>query len=357
MARQYSTAGASTLPAVFGSRRAGLVRLAVLVLLVASVVTVVVVVRRPGKVSPGAATGTIGSRLAAAAPAARDRQAYAGLGAWMDGFDYGPAYQSGGQTPPLRPTVVDDMAAHGVATVFVQVVRDDPRSPGGVVDRALAAEVLLRAHRRGLRVVGWYLPTFTDVAADLAHLAQIADFSVLGHRFDGVAVDIEDTDDVPDVGDRNQRLVDLSTELRAVSGGDTLGAIVLPPVLTEVVNEQFWPDFPWTQLRPLYDVWLPMSYWTFRKASSGYKDGYTYNDESTRRLRADLDEPTALVHAVGGIGDLVTEDDLQRFAQSLADDGAIGGSIYDWNSMTPATRAALQSRFATGPAARLPRPP
>jgi hypothetical protein len=244
-----------------------------------------------------------------------------------------------------------------VRTVFLQVARDDPRSPGGVVDRALAAELLLRAHRRGLRVVGWYLPTFVDASVDRARLAQIADFTVLGHRFDGVAVDIEDTNDLPDVDERNQRLVDLSTSLRASSGTDTLGAIVLPPVLTEVVNEQFWPDFPWAQVRPLYDVWLPMSYWTFRKASSGYKDGYTYNDESIRRMRNDLGDPAALVHAIGGIGDLVTDDDLDRFAQSLADDQAIGGSIYDWNSMTAATRAALQARFATGPAAHLPKPP
>jgi hypothetical protein len=100
-----------------------------------------------------------------------------------------------------------------------------------------------------------------------------------------------------------------------------------------------------------------MSYWTFRKASSGYHDGYTYNDESTRRLRNDLADQNAVVHAIGGIGDATTIDELDRFAQSLADDRAVGGSIYDWNSMTPAVRAALAQRFSSGPAARLPRPP
>jgi hypothetical protein len=172
-----------------------------------------------------------------------------------------------------------------------------------------------------------------------------------------VAVDIEAVEDVTDVAERNQKLIDLSARLHSRLGHDPLGAIVLPPVLTEVVNQRYWPDFPWTTIDPFYDVWLPMSYWTFRSASSGYHDGYTYNDESTRRLRNNLGDDNAVVHAIGGIGDLATTDELARFAQSLVDDHAVGGSIYDWNSMTPATRVALAQLFATGVAAHLPAPP
>jgi hypothetical protein len=220
----------------------------------------------------------------------------------------------------------------------------------------LISEFLIRAHRRGLRVVGWYLPKFADIDLDARNIQQIEQFRVLGHRFDGVAVDIEATDDVPDVDARNEALLALSQRVRAASGDDALGAIVLPPVLTEVVNENYWPDFPWLELRPSYDVWLPMSYWTFRLTSSGYHDGYTYNDESTRRLRNNLNDASAVVHGIGGIGDEVTPDEIARFAQSLADDGAIGGSIYDWNSMSPAIRAALAEAFATGAAAHLRAP-
>ena len=67
----------------------------------------------------------------------------------------------------------------------------------------------MRAHRDGMRVVGWYLPTFADVDADLERMTSIARFNVLGHRFDGLAVDIEDVDTVADVDVRNQRLVEL----------------------------------------------------------------------------------------------------------------------------------------------------
>jgi hypothetical protein len=305
--------------------------------------------------TPGAGMGTIVGRLVQHESLPRDLQPYAGLGTWVDGFDFGPAY-AGSSSPPVAPSAVDDMAAGGVKTLYLQAVRDDKRSPDGLVDRALIGEFLIRAHRHGMRVVGWYLPKFVDIDADARHLQQIEQFQVLGHRFDGVAVDIEATEDQPDVEARNAALVTLSDRVHASMGGDALGAIVLPPVLTEVVNENYWPEFPWREVRDFYDVWLPMSYWTFRLTSSGYHDGYTYNDESTRRLRNNLDDQRAVVHAIGGIGDEITPDEIGRFAQSLVDDGAVGGSIYDWNAMTPATRALVSEAFATGAAAHLPSP-
>ena len=133
-----------------------------------------------------------------------------------------------------------------------------------------------------------------------------------------------------------------------MAGGDAVGAIVLPPVLTEVVNQNYWPDFPWRAIQPLYNVWLPMSYWTFRTASSGYHDGYTYNDESIRRLRNNLGDPNAIVHGIGGIGDKMTDADVDRFMTSLADNRAIGGSIYDWSSMSSDMRDTVASRFGNG---------
>ncbi len=332
-------------------------RIALAVLLAALVVTIAVVALSSSHSAPGGSIGSIVRRISFSGPTTRDVHAYAGQGAWVDAFDYGPGYQKKGVAPPITPAAVDDMAAHGVKTLFIQATRADASDPDGFVDRALLAEFLIRADRHGMRVVGWYLPTFADVDADLARLTAIRDFGALGHRFDGVAVDIEDVDTVTDVNVRNQRLVDLSTRFRSEAGSEALGAIVLPPALTEVVNPQRWPDFPWSQLHLLYNVWLPMSYWTFRSASSGYHDGYTYNAESTRRLRADLGDPTALVHGIGGIADTATADELTRFVQSLLDTGSIGGSIYDWNATPPASRDLMTQQFASGPGASLPQPP
>ena len=306
--------------------------------------------------APGRGAGRMVSALRADQFAVRDLEAYRGLGAWVDAFDYAPAYQSGGE-PAVTPAAVDEMAEHGVRTLFLQASRNDSRSPKGLVDPALLGRFLERAHRHGMRVVGWYLPKFVDIETDLRLLQAVADFEVLGHRFDGVAVDIEFTEDVPDHGLRNQQLVELSRRFRQASGGDTVGAIVLPPVQLEVVNPQLWPDFPYRELAPFYDVWLPMSYWSFRRTDSGYQDGYTYNEESTRRLRTNLGNSAVPVHGIGGIGDEVTTVDLDRFVSSLVDTGSVGGSIYDWATLAGDHRSQLADAFGSGPAASLPQPP
>jgi hypothetical protein len=291
-------------------------------------------------------------------PAARTTDAYEGYGAWVDAFDYSPSY-SAPDPPDLTPAVVDDMASQGVRTLFLQATRLDDRTPGLLEDRWLLAEFLLRAHERGLRVVGWYLPEWVDDGGDLQRLQAVSRFAVLGHRFDGVGVDIEYTADDLEPEERSARLVALSQAFRASSGDDAIGAIVLPPVQIEVINTQYWPDFPWRAIEPYYDVWLPMSYWSFRRADSGYKNGYTYSEESIRRLRNNLGDANALVHGVGGIGavdgvdddptpeePLASIDDLEPFSRSLRDAGAIGGSIYDWWTMEPAARVRLGELFA-----------
>ena len=157
---------------------------------------------------------------------------------------------------------------------------------------------------------------------------------------------------MPDPAERNQRLVELSERFRDAAGDEALGAIVLPPVLLEVVNPDFWPEFPWVELEPLYDAWLPMSYWTLRREDSGYRDGYTYNEESTERLRDNLDTAGRVVHGIGGIGDEAAPLDLAAFAESLADTGSMGGSIYDWSTSTDAGREAMEAPSTAGAAVR-----
>ncbi len=279
---------------------------------------------------------------------------YEGYGAWVDVFDYSPPYA--GESPSVAAGDIAAMAATGVRTIFLQGARLDDRSPDGIEDPWLLAEFLATAHAAGIDVVGWYLPKWTDDDADLDRLRLLADFEVLGHRFDGVAVDIEYRSDEVDVATRNERLVALSASLRADVGDAPLGAIVLPPVLLEVVNEDFWPEFPWRELADHYDAWLPMSYWSGRTESSGYRDGYSYNEESVRRLRTNLGAPDALVHAIGGIGgtdgiddppdppeQLTTITQIEQFARSLTETGAIGGSIYDWNTLEPVIRSEVGS--------------
>ena len=289
------------------------------------------------------------ARLVVDAPPPRTLYPYRGLGTWVDSYDFDPAYVPGDIT--VAPSDLADMAAHSVRTVFLQSSRSDRRATGLVSDPWLLAGFLLAADRTGLAVVAWYLPKWSDDDEDLDRLLAIDRFSVLGRRFDGLAVDIEWNRDDLGAIERSDRLVDLSDRLRRTVGDDPLGAIVMPPVITDEINLAYWPGFPWAEVAPLYDVWLPMGYWSFR--SEEHADPAFYVAQNIQRLRADLGDPEALVHAIGGIGaadgsalvdpgePLATIDDLAPFVGALVSEGAVGGSIYDWATMGPRSRRLL----------------
>ena len=297
----------------------------------------------------GESLARVEARLVVDAPPPRTLDPYRGLGTWVDSYDFDPAYVPGDIT--VAPSDLADMAAHGVRTVFLQSSRSDRRAIGLVSDPWLLAGFLLAADRTGMAVVAWYLPKWSDDDEDLDRLLAIDRFSVLGRRFDGLAVDIEWNRDGLGAIERSDRLVDLSDRLRRTVGDDPLGAIVMPPVITDEINLAYWPGFPWAEVAPLYDVWLPMGYWSFR--SEEHADPAFYVAQNIRRLRADLGDPEALVHAIGGIGaadgsalvdpgePLATIDDLAPFVGALVSEGAVGGSIYDWATMGSRSRRLL----------------
>ena len=255
----------------------------------------------------------------------RGSGAFAGLGAWVDLYDFSPEYQVKGRTPPVSPAVVDKIAASGAKTLYLQA----GSSTRGVVDPPLLAAFLTRAHAKGMRVVAWYLPALRSAAADLKVLTAIRDFRAKGQRFDAIGVDIEATP-MP-VSARNATVIDLSRRLRAATAVP-LGAIVMPPVQLDVVNPNFWPDFPWKSLASSYDVWLPMDYWTLRTQSSGWRDPTRYTTENVNRLRAHLGNAAAAVHPVGGIGTPSSSASYGAFVKASRATRSIGWSIYDYTS-------------------------
>jgi hypothetical protein len=269
---------------------------------------------------------------------------YTRAGTWVTRFRFSREY--GGPNPPTTPAQVDTMAAVGVRTISLQAAADDPAHPG-LLSPDLLGEFLDRAHARGVRVVAWYLPHFTNVSADLARLrAMMAFRSPGGQAFDAVGVDIEDRT-VTDVDARNAALVDLSTRLHAAAPGTTLGAIVLPPVVTDVLNTSYWPRFPWHQLSGLYQAWLPMAYWTNR-TDPVYSDPTRYVTENITRLRGDLGEKCAAVAVIGGFGAAVPASDYAAMASAAARQGAVGVSIFDWATTPASAWAAVRGYDVRG---------
>jgi hypothetical protein len=246
-----------------------------------------------------------------------------GKGAWVDLFDWSLTYTGG--RPSIGVADIDAMAAAGMRTLFIQVTRFDAAA---IVEPDRLATLLTRAHRRGMTTCAWFLPGLADLGVDQRKLEAITRLNV-----DCVAIDIEPTAAQTDPAARNANLVALSRHARAtVPSAMPLAAIVLPPVVTDILNTSYWPNFPWTQIRSSYDVWMPMSYWTNRSTTSVWRDPYLYTTENVRRLRTNLGDPNALVNAIGGIGDKITAADIVAFKRAVADTRSIGLGIYDWAS-------------------------
>jgi hypothetical protein len=257
---------------------------------------------------------------------------YNGLGTWIDVYDWSVTYGKDGALVDVN--AVDQMARAGVQTLYVQTSKWD--APVDVLEPDRLLPIIDRAHARGMRVVAWYLPTFEDPQRDMGRLMAASRLHV-----DALAVDIESLK-LKDVGERNRRLIEISTNLRAALPNVALAAIPFPPVAMDVVNPRLWPSFPWQQLRPLYDLWMPMSYQTERKPESGYRDAYRYMAENIDRLRAHLGSASVPVHAIGGIADRTTPADVEGIYRAALERHVIGGSLYDWRTTAPQLWAHLQ---------------
>jgi hypothetical protein len=158
-------------------------------------------------------------------------------------------------------------------------------------------------------------------------------------RVDGLAVDIEATDLV-DVAERNRRVLELSDQVRAVVGEEkVLAAITLSTVHTQVVNPAFWPGYPYAELARRYDVILPMAYWTLRVGELSAADRYV--GENLDRLRAVVGDDVP-IHAIGGLAEDTSVDDLVGMLSAIDEREAIGGSLYDWATSTPEQWEVLQ---------------
>jgi hypothetical protein len=262
------------------------------------------------------------------------------MGTWVDVFDWAPSYAKG-QPVKLQPSAVDAMADQGVQVLYIQTTRADYAGPGDIVDPAVLHQWLARAQARRLQVVAWYLPTLTDVGADVRRLQATAHLPAVN----GIGVDIE-SKAVADHDDRSRRLVELSRLTRSALAGRPLSAITLPNVVTDVINLNYWPRFPWAEIKPFYDVWQPMAYWTNRQASSPYRNAELYTRENVERLRAKLGDPNAVVHPIGGIGDLTTGADVAGFVKAAQETHSVGASLYDWSTQSIPSYAPMKAARA-----------
>lgn len=240
-------------------------------------------------------------------------RAFAGLSTWVDLYD----------TQRTPHEQIRAARAGGVQTVFVQSARFN--SPADIHDPGRLGALIEAAHDAGMRVMVWYIPDFVDLVADERRARAAMTFRTpRGDTADAFGLDIE-TEFVPDPAERTQRLLALAAALRGWAGPDyPMAAIVLPPLQLDL-RPGWWPQFPYAQLRASFDVFIPMSYSSYRGQDAGTT--HAWNLRNVDELRARAGDEKLFVHLAGGIADALPE--LDAFLRAAEDARVVGAGLYD----------------------------
>jgi hypothetical protein len=254
---------------------------------------------------------------------------YQGLGAWLDIYN-ARLYR---QPEP----VVDDLAARGVRTLFLQTTNYRRRGPFQF-PKAMG-RILEAAHARGIRVVAWYLPDFADLKRDLRwSLAAIRYKSPSGQQFDSFGLDIESSE-VEKYWVRTRRLIELSAQIRAAVEPDYPLAAIIPSPRGMELRPDYWPGFPFARLAGIYDVFMPMTYYSYR--AHGPRAVHDYITRSVDIIRRKARRPELPIHVIGGIADGTNRAEAMAFVRAAREYGLIGASLYDYKITGPEDWEAL----------------
>src|SRR4051812_36842891 len=256
--------------------------------------------------------------------------AYAGIGAWIDRYDFNRIVDP--------QAVVDEVAANGAHTIYVETASWRVPRNLDFVDEGATAELLDAAHAAGIKVVAWYLPGLADRRTDLRRVRAAIDFTTFANqKFDSFALDIE-ANIVNPVWRRNLALLQLSRAIRAYAGDDyALGAIV--PDRRSTCCGGLWPGLPYKELARTYDVFLPMAYSSFGRASSA-RGVYAYTRDNVTYLRRVTGRP---VHVIGGLTGNMSSAAQRAVARAARDAGAYGMSLYKYMDYSAASWDSMAS--------------
>ena len=267
-----------------------------------------------------------------------DLTPYRGLATWLDNWDWA-TWQDPHRRQRAEKTIAA-MSEKGVRTLFLATSHSS--QPADVVRPGAVSQTIESAHRHGMKVVAWYQPSLVNPERDYRRaLAAIRFETSGGQHVDSFALDIEARSVTP-VATRNARLLRLADRLRAEAGkGYALGAIVPSPRLLDLYP-QSWPGFPFKRLAKVFDVFLPMAYWTFHTPT--LNDARAYTRDSVSGIRALAGDPDIPVHAIGGTARDATSAGVRGFIAATRECGVVGISIYDFLTTSGSTWREIGAR-------------
>jgi len=262
--------------------------------------------------------------------------------------------------PPPAPRTHQLSALSGKGLWIWQLGSTEGGDPGRIVARARAAglhqlwvrvgdsfdgfyagpqldSLVPAAHRVGIAVIGWGFPYLYNPVSDAGWSRAALDWrGPGGSALDGFSPDIETASEGVVLSPR--RVVTYLGLVRPADGGRPLVATVFPP------NDHFFATYPYAAMSPYVDAFAPMVYW-------GCQQPGDYAALTLQRL-----SPMAPVHLVGQGYDMADERGRQgspsaaevlRFLAVAKAGGAVGASLYVWQSLSDPEWSAL-SGFAWG---------
>jgi hypothetical protein len=127
-------------------------------------------------------------------------------------------------------------------------------------------------------------------------------------------------------------LSSLSSKIRALAGpAYPLGAIIPSP--TGIAKGAgYWNTFPYQMVAQHYDVFVPMSYYTYhgKGASAAYAD----TASNVKILRSQPGCSTTPIHLIGGLAENSSAAELQAFVRAASETKCVGASLYEWGGTT-----------------------
>ncbi len=263
--------------------------------------------------------GALLPATAAASDAASRTAVFAGTGLWVDIYD---------ETIKDPQFVVDEAVAHGIQTIYVET--SNYHSPADVMYPDQIREMISLAHANSIKVVPWYLPGYRNIALDRRRFTAAVNVGG-ADPIDGLGVDIE-ADIVRNRQLRANRAAAMVQWLRATYPDLPMAGIVPRDALA------WWRIFPYATIRANTDAMLPMCY-TSRYLTPAQTTAMAAACVTT--IREQTGDPAAPVHVIAGVTDFLKPRLLVAAARGAKSAGAMGFSLYNLETTTPAGWRAI----------------
>ena len=263
--------------------------------------------------------GALLPTTAAASDAASRTAVFAGTGLWVDIYD---------ETIKDPQFVVGEAVAHGIQTIYVET--SNYHSPADVMYPEQIREMISLAHANSIKVVPWYLPGYRNIALDRRRFTAAVNVGG-ADPIDGLGVDIE-ADIVRNRQLRANRAAAMVQWLRATYPDLPMAGIVPRDALA------WWRIFPYATIRANTDAMLPMCY-TSRYLTPAQTTAMAAACVTT--IREQTGDPAAPVHVIAGVTDFLKPRLLIAAARGAKSAGAMGFSLYNLETTTPAGWRAI----------------